>query len=483
MHSESDFTLLGNLFETYLGQPFDAIVRLPESGSSRRYYRMRHGNDQYIGTVNTVVAENIAYFSIHEALKKSHVPVPEIFMISADRTTYLQEDLGDQSLFNVIGQLQTRPDFETQLSEVFHAVLAGLVRIQTQAIRQMNDAHFWPAARFDRQAILSDLHYFFYYFVKQFPELQVNEYRLQTEFDLLAGIALEAPSEYFMYRDFQSRNIIIKDNKPYFIDFQGGRRGPLQYDLVSLLYQVKAALPQDFRDRMTEFYVQLLSRETGIDASDFNKHLTVFVYLRLLQVLGAYGFRGIIQKKPHFLQSIPPALREIGALIKRNPLPDALPELKSLLLQISTIRLGLPQSHSELLNQLTVTVSSFSFLKKGVPVDYSGNGGGFVFDCRILPNPGRLPAYANLTGADVEVAQFLEKEASVGQFLAHVKEIISQAVSNYSERGFKNLMVNFGCSGGLHRSVYCALQVSKWLSNNFASIRVVTIHHEQADLS
>ncbi len=457
-----------------------SIEAIINSGSPRKYFRICGEKVNVIGTFNELIEENKAFFSMARSLRKSGFNVPEILAVSEDEIMYLQEDMGDISLFSKIQSSRNDDDFIDNIEPLYKKALEHLVRLQVVGNDYVDYSKAWPAERFDKLTILADLNYFLYYFVKQQPDLAINEYQLQQEFDLLASVIADVPADYFMYRDFQSRNILLFNNNLYFIDFQGGRKGPLQYDLVSLLYQVKAALPQEKRNDLTDFYLETLKQHTQIDESLFRKELPYFIYSRLMQVLGAYGFRGLIQGKQHFIESIPYAICELEKQLKINPLPINLPVLNGLLKAIIELKAKYPVPVLNAKNGLKIVINSFSFLKGGIPRDDSGNGGGFVFDCRILPNPGRFPEYAMLTGLDQKVINFLEKEAEVHSFMNHVKQIINQAVVNYKSRNFSNLMFNFGCTGGQHRSVFCASKVSQWLKIEFPDCEVITRHIEQS---
>lgn len=470
---------LHQLFEQYFGIKAQYIKPLSSGGSTRKYYRLWNNSQSAIGTINLQKEENQAFFSIQKALARSGIRVPEIYCISDDHTCYLQQDVGDNSLFGFIEKHQGEPDFETIVEPFYRKALSDLVEMQVVAHQNMDYSVCWPDSRYGHDAMLADLNYFYYYFVRQHPQLHFNEPQLLREFDAFAGQMSHIPDDFLMYRDFQSRNIQLHDGELYYIDFQGIRKGPLPYDPVSLLFQVKAALPAPLRQGLLEFYVEQLAQKNPKAAENFLINLPWFIYLRLFQVLGAYGFRGLVQHKAHFLQSIPYALNELENLANAHPLPKTYQQLKMLIAQMDRLRSVYPLSETPLAEGLHVRVTSFSYLNKGIPTDTSGNGGGFVFDCRILPNPGRKPEFAGLTGLDREVICFLENEEAVTHFLNNVKSIVQQAVNDYTSRKFNHLMVNFGCTGGRHRSVYCASQLSAWLQETFPDVRVTTFHNEQ----
>jgi hypothetical protein len=318
-----------------------------------------------------------------------------------------------------------------------------------------------------------DLNYFKYYFLK-LAKVSFDEQKLEDDFETLTNFLLEADHNHFMYRDFQSRNIMLLNNKPYFIDYQGGRKGALQYDIASLLYDAKAAIPQKIRNELLAFYLEILKTHLPFDRRKFLKYYNGFVLIRILQAMGAYGFRGYYENKPHFLQSIPYAVQNIKWLLEGNNLTLHLPMLTDVLQEIIDSTGSAHQPPVE--SNLTVQISSFSY-KNEIPHDETGHGGGFLFDCRALPNPGRMQEYMELSGLDPPVIGFLRKEHEVDAFLTHVYSLIDQSVNTYIGRGFTHLSVNFGCTGGKHRSVYCAEELAKHLKSKF-NIKILIDHKE-----
>ena len=455
------------------------ILPIAESGSSRKYYRVKTSEASVIGTYNANVEENEAFFYLTEHFGKMHLPVPKLLAVNKERTCYLQSDHGDTTLFGHVQHALADGKYDEQTVGLFKQTLEQLVRFQIEGHRGLDYSKVYPVPCFDKPSVMDDLDYFKYYFVKPHAEIVFNETRLKAEFNTFADVVCQAKNDFFMYRDFQSRNVMIDHDKPCFIDYQGGRRGSLQYDVVSLLYQVKAQMPQSLRDELLEYYKQALTAYLDPDSVDFDRYYPYFVYLRLLQVLGAYGFRGLIQKKAHFIESIPYALKELKTWNEKHPL-DAYPELQSVILQVVSL-LNKFTPHSSLLtphSPLTVTVNSFSF-KKGYPDDFSGNGGGFVFDCRALPNPGREPQFKTKTGRDWEVVEYLTEKPQTHVFLEHVKGIVGQSIDNYLERHFSNLMVSFGCTGGQHRSVFFAQSIADWIKATYPTVNVRLNHIEQ----
>jgi aminoglycoside/choline kinase family phosphotransferase len=460
-----------------IGEIPNEIQPIAESGSARKYFRIVTDKRSLIGTYSSNIEENEAFLCFSKHFHDLGLNVPEVFAVNAERTCYLQSDFGDDNLFAHVQKALVAGGFGENNVELFKKALHHLVKLQVLGHQGLDYSKAYPTERFDRQAIIDDLNYFKYYFVKPHEEIDFNETRLGKDFEAFADFVSQAPCDFFMYRDFQSRNIMVKDNELYFIDFQGGRKGPLNYDVVSLLYQVKAQIPQAVRDELVEYYKAELSQYLNPEAVKFDTYQPYFVYLRLMQVLGAYGFRGLIQKKSHFIESIPYALKEIQALAQAQPLNNY-PELQHIIQQFNKIEQRYQAILQPPTGKLTVTVNSFSF-KKGYPSDFSGNGGGFVFDCRALPNPGREPEFKTKTGRDWEVIDYLMAKPPVHVFLDHVKAIVGQSVDNYRERHFSNLMVSFGCTGGQHRSVFFAQTIYDWLKATYPDIHLKLNHIER----
>ena len=473
-----------------IGEMPKEILPIAESGSARKYFRIITDNKSLIGTFSNNVEENEAFLTFSKHFHDLGLNVPEVFAVNEEKTCYLQSDFGDDNLFAHVRKALiancgpstgsgTLASYSENVIQLYKKALGHLVKLQVLGHQGLDYSKAYPTERFDRQAIIDDLNYFKYYFVKPHEEIDFNETRLGKDFETFADFVSQAPCDFFMYRDFQSRNIMVKDGELHFIDFQGGRKGPLNYDVVSLLYQVKAQIPQDTRDELVNYYKAELSQYMSPEAVKFDTYQPYFVYLRLMQVLGAYGFRGLIQKKSHFIESIPYALKELKVWNEKHPL-NAYPELQHVLSQLSTLNYPttLNSQLSTLNSKLTVTINSFSF-KKGYPNDFSGNGGGFVFDCRALPNPGREPEFKTKTGRDWEVIDYLMAKPPVHIFLDHVKGIVSQSVENYKERHFSNLMVSFGCTGGQHRSVFFAQTIYEWLKSTYPDIHLKLNHIER----
>ena len=453
--------VLKKLFEQHFHSPVERIRPLQGElgGSGRKIIRLSGEKVSAIGILYSVREENVAFLEFSKHFRRHGLPVPEIYAEDLSHGAYLEEDLGDTSLFEFLSKNRAGADIAPQVIEVYRKVVSVLPRFQVEAGRDLDYKVCYPCASFDRQSIAWDLNYFKYYFLR-LAGIPFNEQALEDDFGRLTEFLLSAPRDYFLYRDFQSRNIMLRNGDPFFVDYQGGRKGALQYDIASLLYDAKADLPPELRQQLLDHYLDRLSGFIELDREAFMRHYYAYVYIRIMQALGAYGFRGFYERKAHFLQSVPYALKNLRWLLHHVQLPIALPTLmdafKSML--ASEKLLGLA-SEAE---NLVVRIFSFSFHRE-LPKDEAGNGGGFVFDGRSLPNPGREERFKALTGKDEPVIDYLHQQESVHQFLAGVFSLVDSTVSNYQQRDFKNLMVSFGCTGGQHRSVYLAEQLAKRL--------------------
>lgn len=460
---------LASLFEKWSGEEAVNIILLPASGSDRRYYRISGRYATAIGAWNSDISENKAFVTFSDHFSNLGLPVPEVFLTDPSGTYYIQTDLGDTTLFSRL----TEAGLTENVCNIYRQVARILPHFQINGKNNLDFSVCFPRAAFDRQSMFWDLNYFKYYFVR-LAGITFDEQALEDDFNTLTDFLLEAPADFFLYRDFQSRNIMLVGNKPYFIDFQGGRKGPLQYDIASLLYDAKANLPESFRAELLETYMNAVAGIMPFDRSTFLRHYYGFVLIRILQALGTYGFRGFYQKKEHFLQSIPFALDNLQYLLNNHHPETAFPELENLLRKFTkseTLRAYAKPT-------LKVRICSFSY-KSGIPEDESGNGGGFVFDCRALPNPGRNEEYKTLNGNDSSVKLFLSSKPETSIFLSGVYTLADQAVENYLSRGFENLMISFGCTGGQHRSVYCAEQLAAHLNQKYRMN--ITAEHTHQD--
>jgi len=410
--------------------------------------------------------------------------VPEIYAEDLSHGAYLEEDFGDTTLFEFLSDHRKGATIAPEAVAAYRKVVAVLPRFQVEAGRDLNYKVCYPRASFDRQSIAWDLNYFKYYFLR-LAGIPFNEQALERDFSRLTKLLLSASRDYFLYRDFQSRNImlrkILNEDQPFFLDYQGGRKGALQYDIASLLYDAKADLPPELRQQLLDHYLDSLAGFLDLDRSAFMQYYYAYVYVRIMQALGAYGFRGFYERKEHFLQSVPYALKNIRWLLHNVELPIALPTLmEAFKNMVASDKLQGLTSASEP-EKLTVRIFSFSF-HRGLPQDETGNGGGFVFDGRSLPNPGREERFKTLTGKDALVIDYLNQQESVHQFLANAISLVDASVSTYQGRGFKHLMVSFGCTGGQHRSVYLAEELARHLRAK-DEVEVVVHHREQEQLN
>ncbi|HEY7751021.1 MAG TPA: RNase adapter RapZ, partial [Ignavibacteriaceae bacterium] len=445
MKKETNKSLV-KLFEDWSNEKAVNILALPVSGSNRKYFRITGDTKSAIGVINPDPKENLAFVSFTKHFTKKGLKVPQLYKYNLKQNCYLIQDLGDVTFFSLIEKSNPASGLPENLSEYYKISLKELIRFQIDGGKGLDFSVCYPREKFDRQSILWDLNYFKYYFVK-LTGTSFDEQKMEDDFKSFSNLLLSAESKYFMYRDFQSRNILVNKNELYFIDYQGGRKGPLQYDVASILFQAKMNLKPDVRNELLDYYLDELKKKIKLKRKDFKKYYYGFVLIRILQTLGAYGYRGFFENKSHFLTSIPFALKNLQWLIDENNLPGKIPELthvlNSILLNEDFKKITSTSSEAK----LKVSINSFSYKDK-IPTDFSGNGGGFVFDCRTIPNPGRIEEFKELTGKDTAVIQFLENDESAKEFLKNIFEIIDRAVENYTSREFKNLMVNFGCTGG-----------------------------------
>ncbi|MDP4148926.1 MAG: RNase adapter RapZ [Bacteroidota bacterium] len=462
------------LFAAYDGHsPITQIEKIPQSGSNRMYFRLRTNGRSYIATYNDNVKENgtFIYFSRH--FRGSGCPVPEILHVNESCTVYLQEDLGDQSLLN---ELELHGHDE-HVYRLFQKSLEQLAQLQIRGDHGLDYSRCITSREFGKQAILSDLLYFKYYFLDTL-QIPYDKEQLIDDFEALSTYLTHVDHKYFMFRDFQSRNILIGNDGVHFIDFQGGMKGALQYDVASMLWQAKAELPDTWKDGLLDYYMDCVEKilDKKIDRTRFVSQYNGYVMIRLLQVLGAYGFRGLFERKAHFLTSIPLALRNFKWFLEHRQVGIVLPEFERLLTLIvreEVIHRFEPIRADER-TPLVVAINSFSY-KNGIPGDEGGNGGGFVFDCRGILNPGRMEEFKTLTGRDKGVKDFLEQQTRMPDFLNSVYNIVDIAVEDYIKRDFNSLSVSFGCTGGQHRSVYAADALARHLRNKF-NVRI-GLHH------
>ncbi len=456
---------IGELFSSVQQRTADRIEKLPQSGSDRIYFRLYAGSDTFIATYNLNKKETNTFIQFSRHFKNAGLPVPEILGVNDDNTIYIQEDLGAESLLN---QLE-KYGHTDQPYQLFQKSLAALARVQILGDKGLDYNLCLTAKEFGKQAILSDLLYFKYYFLDTL-QLPYDKQAMLDDFEALSTYLTHTQYKYFMFRDFQSRNIIVKNEEVSFIDFQGGMKGALQYDVASLLWQAKAELSEEWKNSLLDYYmdqIDLLLKEP-VDRITFVSQYNGYVLIRLLQVMGAYGFRGLFERKAHFLASIPLALRNLKFFIEHKRIGIITPEFDRVLKLVVTdemVHRFEPQQANEQ-TPLVIHINSFSY-KKGIPGDESENGGGFVFDMRGILNPGRFDDYKKLSGQDKSVQDFLEQRTKMNEFLNSVWDLIDITVEEYLKRGFSNLMINFGCTGGQHRSVYAAEQTARHLRNKY----------------
>jgi aminoglycoside/choline kinase family phosphotransferase len=466
--------VLKKLFEQRFRAPAARVQPLQGElgGSGRKIIRLANEQASAIGILYNVREENVAFLEFSRHFRKRGLPVPEIYAEDLSQGAYLEEDFGDTTLFEFLSKNRVGENIAPQVVDAYRKVVGLLPRFQIEAGRDLNYKVCYPRASFDRQSISWDLNYFKYYFLR-LAGISFNEQALEDDFDSLTNFLLSADCSYFLYRDFQSRNVMLCGGEPFFLDYQGGRKGALQYDIASLLYDAKADLPPELRQQLLDLYIEKIGA-FGIEREAFLEYYYAYVYVRILQALGAYGFRGFYERKAHFLQSVPYALKNLRWLLHNVKLPIALPTLmEAFNSMLASEKL---QGLASDADNLTVRIMSFSF-HRGMPKDESGHGGGFVFDGRSLPNPGREERFKVLTGKDAAVIEYLQQQESVHQFMASVMSLVDASVNEYQRRGFKSLMVSFGCTGGQHRSVYLAEQLAKRLRAR-SGVEVAVRHRE-----
>ena len=511
------------LYKRWKGQEPLLTEKLPGAGSNRAYYRLSDADGgTVIGVIGTSRDENHAFIYLAEHFNKRQLPVPQVLAVDDDELRYLQVDLGNTSLFEAIkGGREAGGRYNQREKELLKKVVRELPNIQIRGARGLDWSNCYPQPVFDTESVLFDLNYFKYCFLKP-TDLDSHELKLEANFRLLAKDLTSEPGESFLYRDFQARNVMLVEDedgaqKPYFIDFQGGRKGPFYYDLASFLWQASAKYPNKLRRELIyEYYLSLRNYVEVPSKRHFVDQLSLFVLFRTLQVLGAYGFRGYFERKKHFIDSIPPAiqnLRELLGLTDSHISPftthllQQYPYMMDMLRRLTELPqfaqieepalsradgyktteknvyqahpLDGPATYSKYDNKgpLVVRVFSFSY-RKGIPEDESGNGGGYVFDCRSTHNPGRYEPYKKLTGLDEPVIRFLEDDGEILTFLEQVYKLADHHVARYIQRGFTSLMFSFGCTGGQHRSVYCAQHLAEHIHRKYG-VEVRICHREQ----
>jgi len=471
--------LISTLFADTFGAPPAEVTPVMVDGSQRAYFRMSGGpRGSVIGAFGPDRDENRAFLSFSRSFRSLGLPVPEIYVANESHGIWLEEDLGDTTLFQALSEARAREPgtFPSAMLEVYERVVELLPGFQVEGGRVIDFDVAYPRSAFDYQSMMWDLNYFKYHFLK-LARIQFNEQRLENDFQRLCEHLLVADTRHFLYRDFQSRNIMLRGSEPWFVDYQGGRRGAPQYDIASLLYDAKADIPENVRDHLLDRYVDALSALVSVDVPRFLEMYRSYVLIRIMQAMGAYGYRGFFERKPRFLESLPYAARNVARLLEVG-LPIGLPEVERVFRRIVAAwgdRVGpLAQDPG-----LTVQVASFSY-RSGPPPDEAGHGGGFVFDCRSLPNPGRHARFADMTGRDADVVEFLETAPEVEVFWSHVVPLVDAHIQSFRERNFSDLSVAFGCTGGQHRSVYFAERLGRHLRDHHPDVAVRLEHGEES---
>lgn len=466
--------LAKNELEKHCQCGFRQIEKLPQSGSDREYFRIHTDQQNFIGTYGLNVKENETFIAFTRHFSQKGLPVPAIICSNPEGTAYIQTDFGDTSLLDKLEQ----EGYTDEIKKLFKKSLSQLAALQVKGDEGLDYNLCLTAKEFGKQAILSDLLYFKYYFLDTL-KTPYDKQAMLDDFETLAGYLTQTAYKFFMFRDFQSRNIMIQNGEPFFIDYQGGMKGAPQYDAASMIWQARAALPDEWKTDLLESYMNSLDEllPSPIDRKVFVNQYFGYVLIRLLQVLGAYGFRGLFERKAQFLSSIPLALKNLKWFIENKSMGVEVPEfmrmLKHCVSEEVINHFDPPQADEN--TPLTVHVNSFSYIKNGYPADESENGGGYVFDCRGILNPGRIDEYKTQSGQDKPVQDFLEQNTRMPDFLNSVMDIVDISVEDYINRGFKKLMINFGCTGGQHRSVYAAEQTARHLRNKY-KVRTVLQH-------
>jgi aminoglycoside/choline kinase family phosphotransferase len=472
-----DIRVLKDLFQKKFGQECTETSLLVPAGSARQYYRLSSGETTAVGAFNKDVRENRAFISFTSQFLSKSLPVPEVYLVSEDEKYYLLEDLGDTTLKHMTDSLKKGWDFPNEMLPWYQKSIDALIRFQTEGHSDLDYSVCIPRDAFDSRSILWDLNHFKFFFLK-LSGIPFDEEKLENDFQQLAGKLDSVERDSFLFRDFQSRNIMIKNNKLYFIDYQGGRKGALQYDIATLLFEARTNIGDGLRKELLQYYMEGMSRvkKEKFNQNEFLSTYYLFALVRQLQAMGAYGLRGWVEKKPLFLQSVPFAMQNLSYFLKTDysnlqTFPE-LCRLMEIMVKDENLNRAMPVPGKK----LCVRIFSFSY-RKTIPDDLTGEGGGFVFDCRGVYNPGRLDEFKYLTGLDKEVQKFIEEKTDMKDFLKDVYSLTDRTVKTYIDRGFKNLQVCFGCTGGQHRSVYAAKKLSEHLEHN-PFLTVLVEHRE-----
>jgi aminoglycoside/choline kinase family phosphotransferase len=474
-----DKTILHHLFESWSGEKCLTTSPIPQSGSYREYYRLKGAEKSAIAVFNKDIKENMAFLSFTRHFTKMNLPVPEVVAEGQDGKSYLLSDLGDESLFDYLHRKRKKVGvFPGSALKAYKAALKVLPHFQIKAAKGLEYSACYPRSAFDKQSMMWDLSYFKYYFLK-LAKIPFDEQLLEDEFHRFTDFLLQTDDDYFLYRDFQSKNIMMVGERPYFIDYQGGRKGALQYDVASLLYDSKANIPADIKDILLDYYLGMLGEHITFDREEWLRYYRGFVLIRLMQAMGAYGFRGFYERRTQFLKSIPYALKQLGNIFRFNLMPQGFPYLEKVLRSLTESE-QLLKYRREFNTQipLNIEIVSFSY-HQGLPAEKHGHGGGFIFDCRGLHNPGRYDRFADKTGLDEEINEFLKSGGEADEFLHNAIQLVEQSIDKYLNREFKHLQIAFGCTGGQHRSVFCAEQMAESLAEKYEDkVKVQVVHRE-----
>lgn len=475
-----DRTALKQIFKRWSGEEPEEIISIPQSGSYREYYRLIGRKKTAIGVYNEDIKENKAFLTFSRHFFGLRLPVPEVLAEHEDGKSYLLSDLGDESLFDFLNRKRAEVGiFPGSAIEAYKKALDFLPKFQIIASKDLDYSVCYPRHAFDKQSMMWDLSYFKYYFLK-LAKIPFDEQLLEDEFHRFADFLLTADSGYFLYRDFQSKNIMLVDRQPYFIDYQGGRKGALQYDVASILYDSKANIPADIKDILLDYYIEKLSGYLNFDRKEWLNYYRGFVLIRLMQAMGAYGFRGFYERRTQFLKSIPYALKQLENIIEHGLFPGGFPYLQEVLSSLTESKELLKyRRRFKTLIPLNIEIVSFSY-HKGLPSEQYGHGGGFIFDCRGIHNPGRYERFKNKNGLDQEVMEFLKSGGEADEFLHNAIQTVEQTIDKYLNREFRHLQIAFGCTGGQHRSVYCANKMAENLREKYEDkVKIRLIHREQ----
>ena len=465
------------LFKTFSSDTVTNIEKLPQSGGDRVYFRVSAAEKTFIATYSTNLKETETFLYFSEHFKNASAPVPNVYAVNDTGTLYLQEDFGAVSLLDTL----EKEGLNDRTKELFKKTLKALAGLQINGDKNLDYAQCITGKEFGKQAILSDLLYFKYYFLDTL-KIPYDKEKLGNDLHALSEYLNNTDHKYFMFRDFQSRNVMVKDDEIFFIDYQGGMKGAIQYDVASLLWQAKAGLTDEWKNELLDYYIECAENELGqtIERKSFLSQYNGYVLIRLLQVLGAYGFRGLFERKAHFLTSIPLALRNLKWFLQNKKVGISVPEFERMLKLVVTEdvigRFEPIKANEE--TPLVVRIKSFSFLKTGYPKNVSDNGGGFVFDCRGLLNPGRIDEHKQQTGRDKPVQNYLTEKTRMDEFLTGIFSVVDISVEDYIKRDFEHLEINFGCTGGQHRSVYAADATARHLRNKYG-VKTEVLHLEQ----